>query len=612
MAANYNSIPEPLRWPAKWLQYYLSPDPKHPQKKPKKRPCLKWASPEDRAANLRNLDYLIANRQLAKGGGYQRYVDKAENFTYVDLDKCRNPETGDVEPWALDLIEWLDTYTEISASGAGFHLVAQGTVPVDFHADPNPVEIYAGNTNKLIAMTGDVFNLHVAIEDRQSQLTELLARLKKEAPGKLDSPVPVVEHNEKPIEEEPLPEFPQFTGSLAELATALCPDLPYCHKFMAALTLVGGILSGKVHLDDARYIDPRFYMVLIDVGGAGKGGAWTQIRDALASVRGDLCIKNSVESGPSLVQHLAFEPRTLLFSDELSALFEKAKVTGSSKNTLFSELLTLHDGHETENDAKSNLELATKIRNEICDGSSIKVTNAHLSMLGLVQPAIFQTMWGGTKGGSSGLQSRMALASSGQLTVPEPQAPSDFEKVEAAVARIKRQIEKYTAAGNDVDDPSQFIGNSKTILRPAEIGKRQRDWWKERMALLGASSRLPALLSRFAMMLAITNDSEEITPELFEQVLAFGEYQIAMCARFMPDDSTGYVHSFEENIVRMFEKHGADGLTFRQVRLFVNPEKKKLLGGYGPFWTAWNNLLRCERIVVIAKTPRSVVYGLQN
>jgi primase-polymerase (primpol)-like protein len=40
----------------------------------------------------------------------------------VDLDKCRNPQTGAIEPWALAIIERLDSYTEVSPSGCGVHI----------------------------------------------------------------------------------------------------------------------------------------------------------------------------------------------------------------------------------------------------------------------------------------------------------------------------------------------------------------------------------------------------------------------------------------------------------------------------------------------------------
>ena len=174
----FQNIPEELRGRG-WLQYYLSPDPKKPDKKPRKHPSVKYATPEDREANLRPLGSLL-ERPPQKNGGVQRHVDRAEGFTYVDIDKVRNAETGEVEPWAQDLIEWLNTYCEVSASGTGFHLVCRGTLPEDYHTDPDKVEIYAGNIpNKLIAFTGNRYELQCRIEDRQAKLNQLLHRAKQ-------------------------------------------------------------------------------------------------------------------------------------------------------------------------------------------------------------------------------------------------------------------------------------------------------------------------------------------------------------------------------------------------------------------------------------------------
>ena len=40
-------------------------------------------------------------------------------FVGVDLDKCRDPETGLVDSEARAVIERLDSYTEVSPSGSG-------------------------------------------------------------------------------------------------------------------------------------------------------------------------------------------------------------------------------------------------------------------------------------------------------------------------------------------------------------------------------------------------------------------------------------------------------------------------------------------------------------
>ena len=37
----------------------------------------------------------------------------------VDLDTCRDPATGEIAPWALTIMDWLASYTEISPSGTG-------------------------------------------------------------------------------------------------------------------------------------------------------------------------------------------------------------------------------------------------------------------------------------------------------------------------------------------------------------------------------------------------------------------------------------------------------------------------------------------------------------
>lgn len=173
----YQNIPTELRQPPLWLEYYLKPNPQKPDKKPTKHPCVKWSTPELRKANLRSLDHLLERNP--KAAGFQRYIDKDEGFVYIDLDDARN-EAGEIEPWAQAIVNELDTYCEISASGKGLHLVCRGILPEDFHVDPNNVEVYSGNSGKLLAMTGNVLDWHTKVEDRQHQVEALLRKVKSE------------------------------------------------------------------------------------------------------------------------------------------------------------------------------------------------------------------------------------------------------------------------------------------------------------------------------------------------------------------------------------------------------------------------------------------------
>ncbi|WP_226043281.1 hypothetical protein [Natrinema sp. DC36] len=70
----------------------------------------------------------------------------------VDLDDCRDTETGDVDDAALDIIERLDSYTEISPSGTGFHVLIEGELP-DGRNRRGSIELY--DTARFFTVTGD-------------------------------------------------------------------------------------------------------------------------------------------------------------------------------------------------------------------------------------------------------------------------------------------------------------------------------------------------------------------------------------------------------------------------------------------------------------------------
>ena len=53
----------------------------------------------------------------------------ADPFVGIDLDKCRNPETGKVAEWAQKIISTVkEGYVEASPSGTGIHVIVEGTV----------------------------------------------------------------------------------------------------------------------------------------------------------------------------------------------------------------------------------------------------------------------------------------------------------------------------------------------------------------------------------------------------------------------------------------------------------------------------------------------------
>lgn len=100
-----------------------------------------------------------------------------ENDPYagVDLDKVIDPGTGDIEAWAQEVIDELDSYTEVSQSGTGVHVIIEGKKPGE-RKRQGQVEIY--DDVRFFALTGRLWpGTRPTIEQRQQQLEELHARV---------------------------------------------------------------------------------------------------------------------------------------------------------------------------------------------------------------------------------------------------------------------------------------------------------------------------------------------------------------------------------------------------------------------------------------------------
>jgi primase-polymerase (primpol)-like protein len=75
------------------------------------------------------------------------------SYAGVDLDKCRDPQTGVTEQWAIDIIKELGSYAELSQSKTGWHIIVKNCgLPVDGGRNKR-VEIYCAG--RYFCMTGE-------------------------------------------------------------------------------------------------------------------------------------------------------------------------------------------------------------------------------------------------------------------------------------------------------------------------------------------------------------------------------------------------------------------------------------------------------------------------
>lgn len=122
-----------------------------------------------------------ADRQR-RGIGFVFCAD--DPYTGVDLDHCRDPETGFVADWAQEILRDLDSYAEYSPSGAGIHVIVRAKLPPGRRQ-----KAFGGfyDRARYFTMTGSrVPGTPAAIAERQAQLEALHARLlaEEEAPAR--------------------------------------------------------------------------------------------------------------------------------------------------------------------------------------------------------------------------------------------------------------------------------------------------------------------------------------------------------------------------------------------------------------------------------------------
>jgi putative DNA primase/helicase len=106
-----------------------------------------------------------------------------DKLVVIDLDECRDPNTGAVEEWASRIVAELDTYTEASPSGKGLRLVAYGRKPDRERSKRGNVEIYDGLTKagkaggRYLTFTGQrLLRTPAEISERQEAIVTVYER----------------------------------------------------------------------------------------------------------------------------------------------------------------------------------------------------------------------------------------------------------------------------------------------------------------------------------------------------------------------------------------------------------------------------------------------------
>ena len=168
----FESIPEELRKFPNWVCWVRDERNGKPTKIPvnpltrgnaKSNDPETWASFEEAKQS-----YLDCENESIAGIGF---MFSNSDLWGMDLDHCRNAETGEIQPWAQEIILKANTYAELSPSETGVHLIGKGKLPPGARKK-GPVEVY--DSGRFFTITGQhVEGTPLTILDCQDRIETL-------------------------------------------------------------------------------------------------------------------------------------------------------------------------------------------------------------------------------------------------------------------------------------------------------------------------------------------------------------------------------------------------------------------------------------------------------
>lgn len=172
----FEKMPNVLRSRKSWIVWCLEPVLDEPGKYTKV-PYRPYGSKQKASVNNPNswgdFDTAVSyyqNNEWVTGIG----LVITDGLVGVDCDDCIDA-SGKIAPWAQDIIQSLNSYTEYSQSKTGTHTLAWGAKPEGRckspKSAPHKVEMYGASNARFFVMTGDVLDGLNQIENRQEEIT---------------------------------------------------------------------------------------------------------------------------------------------------------------------------------------------------------------------------------------------------------------------------------------------------------------------------------------------------------------------------------------------------------------------------------------------------------
>jgi putative DNA primase/helicase len=189
LPVNPEGIPEALKALAQWVRWRqkLRKDKEKPAKIPVSLvtgEAAKTNDPSTWGTFEQAWSYYHSHRDRGiEGLGF--VFTKDDPYAGIDLDNCRDPETGELSSFAQEVLSRVKSYTELSPTRTGLHIIVQGKLPGAAKTDE--IELY--DERRYFTFTGAALpEFPGTVEECDAELKKLYWEAKaKEAAKKLES-----------------------------------------------------------------------------------------------------------------------------------------------------------------------------------------------------------------------------------------------------------------------------------------------------------------------------------------------------------------------------------------------------------------------------------------
>ena len=341
-------------------------------------------------------------------------------------------------------------------------------------------------------------------------------------------------------------------------------EAPEHFFFLAFLTCLGSVLSGRLTLNSELWPQPRLFVLLLgESADDRKSTAIDKTIEFFEDTLTDFKVSRGVGSAEGLQKRLEENNHLLLCFDEFKQFVSKCKIETS---VLLPCVTTLFESNRYEARTKA---------------TDISLKDAHLSLLAASTVQTYQYTWD---------NSFTDIGFNNRLFIVPGKAEPRF-----AVPKIIPQDEKEYLK-DCLQEILHAVGEKLVLNLTDNANALYHNWYMNREHSVH-SKRLDTYALRFMNLLAINELKKEVDEEIIEKVIQLMNWQLEMRKLYDPIDADSNIAKMEERIRRVLR---ISPKTERELKRETHAHR----AGLWTFEQAKKNLLRSQEIAWERSTRR--------